>query len=131
MRRTATILAALLTLGAVLGITACEPKATVTANVSEAHPACWNPVQITGKVNPADATKKVVLQRSYGGKWKDVVSPLDYGQTATLRSSAVNQSTGSYLIAFALTAPGSYHLRVRSNSGENVSPGFYMSPLLR
>jgi hypothetical protein len=124
----------LLALALLVAVTACDPappKATITATPAAKYVAIAHDTYISGKVTPAGATPKVVLQRTVGGKWVDLVErPTSFlNDKPVLRSAAVNPTTGAYKITMY---PGTYsvlHLRVRSNGGTVVSPSFYVTPI--
>ena len=112
-------------------MTACEPKMTISELVIGAG-ACGQTMHIQGTVEPPKATRKVVLQRTYGGKWKDVsgwaaAGQFSGGSSPTTRASSVNQGTGAYLLSYYLETAGTIHLRVRSNAGSATSRDFYVN----
>ena len=123
-----TILAAL---GVMVLLAACQPTptATITATAPR-NPYCWNPIEITGTVTPADATPRVVLQRTVGGKWVDwqwITYPAD--TTRTRLVAVPNPTTGAYRLTFM--APGeegvTVHIRVRSDDGTSFSNAPYIT----
>lgn len=124
MRKMAVILVAVLALVAVTG---CEPKSTVTADRTE---SCTG-LQVRGVVTPADATKGVVLQRTVGGKWVDFEwwQTYDSGEPKAPVSSTVNSAGGYYLNVprshWGQTLSGTVHFRVRTNLNGGISPSWY------
>lgn len=113
--------------GAVLAVSACEPAMTITAHPSEGQPLTCDSWQVTGKVSPASATPKVVLQMTVKGKWVDAKAPATFDAPHTVRSANVSQSTGGYAINVQYVWSYTQHFRVRSNGGGAVSPSFYVT----
>lgn len=114
----------------VVAATGCEPSATITAKPDDTTPVCTSSDWIRGKVTPATATPRVALQRTVGGKW------VDWKWYATTSSSGGQQivwakvsGSGSYAMSYRIPASTTtLHLRVRSEGGGAVSPGFYVTP---
>lgn len=75
------------------------------------------PVTIIGKIDPAGATARVVLQRSVAGRWSDRAGAL------------TNRETGEFTISVTPSTAGTYVLRVRSNGGTVVSRTLYLRVL--
>lgn len=123
----------LLTVGltlAVVGGAACQP--TEPAMITAASSVGCDGAYVTGKVAPAKATTKVILQRTVGGKWVDwswYQTYLDLEKAHVL--SGAPDATGAYEIQFvhshypAGRLTGTLHLRVRSNGG-HIGPSWYM-----
>lgn len=128
MRRLATVAAAVALLFAATG---CEPKMTITAKDVNKTDACGLRMYVEGKVTPATATSRVVLQQTTGGKWVDVKGWADqndvYSKPASARAAAVASTTGEYSIVYVVDWHGIKHLRVRSSGSGAVSPGFYVN----
>lgn len=107
-----------------------EPAMTITAK-PDAYPIAATTSHVTGKVTPATATTKVVLQRTVKGKWVDwqacPASEICGGSIpAKVPQANVNKTTGAYSISYPVQWCGVIlHLRVRSNGGTKFSPGFY------
>lgn len=127
MRRVLTVAAAVLT----LTVAACqpaEPKMTITAT-APMFPQAFTTSHVSGKVTPANATGKVVLQRTVNGKWVDwKACPGSCGpdDIPKVPRANVNQTTGAYSIAYPVQWCGIVlHLRVRSEGGTAFSPGLY------
>ena len=110
--------------------TGCEPTATIDAHAAA---GCdWT--TFYGKVTPKDATPKVVVQRTVGGKWVDwkwYESWLTSAQAHVI-TAPVDKSDGTFQVeiandpANAARLSGSIHVRVRTNGGQ-AGPGFYVA----
>ena len=122
----------------VMGLTGCEPAMTITAKIapppSPITPVCLNDPEIIGTVTPPDATKKVVLQRSSGGKWTDFkwYTTLDSSAEPELLTSGVNPYDGGYAIQvqryyIGAKLRGVQSFRVRSAGSSAVSPKVYIN----
>lgn len=130
MKKAAIILIAFV---ALVALSACEPKSTVTATVGPRD--CLNQeMTVTGKVDPPNATKKVVLQRTVGGKWVDFSwyqTGGDSGEVKVVRTAAVNSSGGYYFYVpdvYSWTwerLSGTIHFRVRTEGNGGISPSWY------
>lgn len=112
----------------VVAATGCEPAMTIAAK-PDPNPMSVTYSHVRGVVAPASATKKVVLQRTVGGKWVDwKACPAVgcQGDPAKVPTANVDQSTGSYAIAYPVQwCAYVLHLRVRSAGATAFSPGFY------
>lgn len=121
---------AALVLMALVATTGCEPKMTITASLDAgSRPGCGQVASVFGSVNPPAATKRVVLQRTQGGKWVDWKWISGTTGEAPHVLSAVPEPDGKYRIGLAVPSTTSaIHLRVRSDGGVGVSAGFYVTP---
>lgn len=110
-----------------------EPAMAITATPDDAKPACSDNAYITGEVDPAGATSKVVLQRTEGGKWVDWRwRSRDSDSTLGQVGATVQQRGDVGIFELPYLVPGSkstLHLRVRSSGGGFVSKGFYVTPV--
>lgn len=110
----------------IVGAPSCEPSMTISAVPST---GCWSGV-VEGQVTPANATAKVVLQRTVGGKWVDWKWYRTQVDTTKRILSDVPNDEGVYVIQFTRQHEsgaqwsGTLHLRVRSNAGY-IGPSWY------
>lgn len=113
-----------------LGVAACEPapKVTITAK-APSKGYCGTAVEIKGTVTPSDATPKVVLQRTEGGKWVDWIWVSSGSSSEKPHRISATVDGGEYSSSFYMPiSKNVLHLRVRSNGGSVVSNGVYVTP---
>lgn len=120
-----------------LGVMApsCQPAETamaITAKPNLTKPECGGNEYISGVVTPNGATSKVVLQRTVGGKWVDWKWREGNWDTTdgVLSATPISHGDGTayYNMNYWANSTSTIHLRVRSNGGGYVSPGFYVTP---
>lgn len=116
---------------AIVMLVACQPtEPSMTITAAELTPKCLNSV-IIGKVTPANATSKVVLQRTVGGKWVDWKWYVGGHSPAALITDAPI-ADGTFYLPYDTEKPdgtpltGTVHLRVRSSGGTQFSNGLYV-----
>lgn len=119
----------------VVGATACQPtepamEIRVTMVEVVRTPGCAISETVPGDVIPHDATPKVVLQRTSGGKWVDWSWFTDSDDTTKGLITATPDAHGVFEVHYMVprTAGTTYHLRLRSNGGTHFSDGFYITP---
>lgn len=130
MRR---IIGAVAVVAAFLIVQAAPASAAVTITAKAVgKPTCRNGARIEGGVLPVGATRRVVLQRTVGGKWQDW-KWWNSGEESTwakphlLTDVPESFEQGHYSIQYLGSVKASIiHLRVRSNGGSVVSPGVYV-----
>lgn len=91
------------------------PPPSISARSSARTITIGASVTLSGKVTPASATPRVVVQRVIDHRWVD------------RDSVAVNASTGAYSVVIKPSQTGTYKLRVRSAGGSVVSPIVYVT----
>lgn len=130
MRNLVTMVVAV---AALVLLASCTPTVTITAKPAKTKATCWENVRVEGIVTPKDATSRVVLQRTEGGKWVDWLW-YNTGESEEVPHRIAGDvqrfegQNGEYSLDF--NTPWwatTLHLRVRSNGGSVVSPGFYVT----
>lgn len=122
-------LAVLMAAAVLVVASGCTPSAKITADTDGAAD-CGTEITMGGSVTPADATPKVVLQRTVNGKWVDWKWHEGYTYSAPHIIEAKVDRWGSwYMDPRAPVAPvgGVFHLRVRSAGGTVVSNSMYVT----
>lgn len=91
------------------------PPPSISARSSARTITLGATVTLSGKVTPASATPRVVVQRVIDHRWVD------------RDSAAVNTSTGAYSVSIKPSQTGTYKLRVRSAGGSVLSSIVYVT----
>ncbi len=126
MRR--ILIAAAMSVG-VLAATACQPTEPAMTITAKRTSSCLANPTVEGKVTPATATPKVVLQRSSGGKWTDFkwYQTAESSEVAHVITDALDGG-GAYVLRFdPSNLKGTQKFRVRSNGSGYVSPSVYFT----